>query len=395
MALAARIRNDRIAVTRPDWASAVAVQYSYWTGMTSSYHDYEHRESMRVSPRMSIDFVSILTTPMLQRWFADMTDPNTPFWVLCGWRRVQLTADAPAGSLALVLSALPVWIVAGAKLIVTNGTHEELVEVSGTVGGDTVTVTGPTDYGFAAGDGVFLALYARVNEDTEFSLETEAAAKGACHYEVVPGELAVNVTPHGLSSFESYLVFDTKPNWRKSPSAVANFMRETFDPGRGQTQVFAPIDRLKRIMKYGYTSLSETAVDKIISLFVDRRGKRGSFWMPTWLPDLTPLATALAGQKDVVVAGTDFATAYDGSDIHNVMIAWDTDGSWQANRIASMATDGTDTTVTFTDNWLFDLTSSTKVSFLYRSRFSTDILETRYLTSGAAEIELAIEPIRN
>lgn len=399
MTLAARTRNDRIAVTRPNWSDSVSVTYEFKTGIIASYHDYEQRESLRLRPRVGIEFNSVLTTPMYQRWFADMADPNSAFWVVCEWRKSVMTADAPAGSTTLMFSSLPSWMTAGARLVLSNRSQECLVLIDSTSGGTTVNLSSPvpTGFSFLIGDRAYLSLSARPEIDTEFDIETDGVMQGPIRFDCVPGETEVNIGAFSLTGdFETKDVLYVKPNWRNAPTVAIQAFRETFDPGRGKTLVFSPVERMKRVQKLGYASCSADDIDRLLALFIRSRGRRGSFWVPTWINDLTASVTAASGTADVVVSGTDFSTAYTGSDMHNVMIAWDSDNStWQANRIASIADDGTDTTITFTDNWSFDITPDTKVSFLYLSRFATDIFEARYLTDSTAEIELAIEPIRN
>lgn len=391
MTLQARLRAGRVAVTRPNWNQPVSVEYSFATSIFSSYEEHEQREALRVTPRIEVSYTSILTPPMYHRWLADMQTPNEPLVVTAEWSKTTLATSAAGGDTVLQLSEAPAWLVEGVYLVLVSKTLEEAVLVSG-VAGTTVTLDTATTLSFVAGDKVYLGLLAHSDAETQFRAESDKVLVGVVRYTGVPGSCPVGVGGTVGALFESKEIMPFEPNWKSRPQIVPTALRDTFDPGRGRLLHTATTNRLKRVDKYGFTGRSSDQITELVGFFLRRKGQRGSFWMPSFMYDLD--VTAATGSQ-LTVPGTDFHTAFTGSDTNNcIALRHPTTGDWVARRITSLTISAGNTLVN-TAAWGFTPAVGAKVSWLQLARFATDRLEVRHLTSEVAEVEFAIETLRN
>lgn len=391
MSLRARLRSGRVAVTRPNWKQAVSVEYTFSTFIYSSYEEHEQRDALRVTPRVAVQYTSALTPPMFHRWLADMQTPNEPLVVACEWHKTTLAVSAAGGLVTLQLSSAPSWLVPGIHLVLSSRDQEESVFVSG-VAGTTVTLEEATDLSFIAGDKVCLGLLAWADAETEFRAETSTLLTGVVRYDAVPGDNPVGLTGTAGPLFEGKEIMPFEPNWRDKPRVAPTALRDVFDPGRGRMLATSTVARLKRMDKLGFTGRTTAQTDELIAFFLRRKGKRGSFWMPTFMHDLSPIAST---GTTLTVPGTDFHTAYLASEMNNCLVIADpTTGALVARRITGLAISAGNSVIT-TAAWGFVPSLSAKVSWLHNARFATDQLEARYLTDSKAEVEYAIETLRN
>ncbi|AWY09486.1 tail tape measure protein [Ruegeria phage vB_RpoS-V16] len=385
-------RNARIAATRPNWRDPVRVEYEFQTEVFTSRDGTEQRWATRQQPRVSIQFTTLLDREKLARHRADMVSGlQIPLAVRAEWSRVALAAEALAGASTVDLTAAPAWALPGNMMILTSGTAEELVEIA-SVSGATVTLAAPLTGDFPAGARVVRAYMANLGDRADFQAESDSVWVGNMRYSAVPGLNTEPVPGVDLDRFEMREVFLTKPNWRTQPRLEFIQEQEEFDPGFGRTEITSPELSGHLRTRLGFTAVSSDRADSIIGLFMRMKGRRGSFWMPTWSRDIIPSATALAGANQFQVDGADFRTAYADNPVFQVMIAFWPDGTYQINRVASIA-GTTDSEITFADNWLNAITPAAKIMWLTLSRFDGDALEVRWQTDGVAEIAFNVKTL--
>ncbi len=390
MSLQSRIREGRVAVTRPNWRSTVSVEYEFETSVFDSHEHHERREALRVTPRVNVQYDTILTPGMYHRWAADMQTPNEPLVVACVWQRTTLSVTAPGGSLTLTVASVPSWLTAGVRLVLQSRDQEEAVTVE-SVAGNVITLTTLTTLTFLANDPVCYGLLAYADSDTEFVAETNRLLTGSVRYAGVPGDNPITLTGTVPAKIGEEEVFPFKPNWRTSPRIIPTVMRDVFDPGRGRLLITSTVNRLTRVQKMGFTATTTAQINDLTAFFLRHKGRRGSFWVPSFMRDLDLVS---ATSTTLTVGGTDFLTAFAGSDHHTHLGLRDpATGALVVREITGMSNVTGNTRIT-TASWGFTPSVSDDVSWVFHARFASDILEVRYLTDSRAEVEFAIETLR-
>jgi hypothetical protein len=388
-----RDRVGRIAVTAPNWSSPIEANYAFKTDIITAYEGAEQRFSVRETARLTVDFDTILTGPMLRRHMADLAESeHLPFVVRTPWRYTRLAAQAFLGSAVITVSEAAFWLAPGAMLILEDSATEEAAQVL-SVAGDVVTLTETLSNGFAAGSKLNHALLARTAGDPSFRAEAADVWTGGVSYDAAPGVDPQTYEAEALPQFEGRDVFLKSPNWRNRPEINFSGVRQMNDSDRGTVASSSPTRRTQIEVQLGYTGANAAESEQLLAFFLRMKGKRGSFWMPTWQRDLRVLGQINA--RTFSVAGVDAHYSFDGSDIYNVVIARFSDGSHQVNRVAEVALSGGTSRMVCRDDWSQSLTPATPMSWCPQWRFAADRMSLRWRTNEIAETTLAVLALPN
>ena len=384
-------RNAPILVTRPNWSRGFQVEYTFKTGIYTSREGDEQREALRQSPRVALRFSTLLSRAGLTRFSADMAARQAePFATRAEWKRSRLAVEMLAGANTFTVSELPLWMSAGASVILTTSDSEALYEID-SVEGTTITLTSNAERTYPAGTRVHLAYWVRADADVGFTNETDMLWSGQVRYEVIPGTPLAPARKSGGRAYDRRELLLTKPNWRTAPRLKFLQERDVFDPGQGLMEVSAPHRGDNLRLQVGFTGLNAEKSDALIEFFLRQKGKRGAFWMPTWSRDIQPSETVLPAANTFQIDGPDFGEAYADHPVFRVMIAFWPDGTHQINKVVSIA--GADSVVTFEDNWSNPVGPETRIMWLPLWRFDTDTLSVEWQTDTIAETQFALRTI--
>lgn len=387
-------RNLTIAVTRPNWSGGVSEDYDFKTSVFRSRNGTEKREAMRQTARVSLQFLTTLRPAGMRRHMQDLAeDPTRLFYVPVRWRRTELAAIGAAAGDTVEVASAPYWAVAGQHVIITDEVNEEALTIA-SVAGNFITFTDVLSETFAAGSKLLMAHRARTASQSAFKALTDGAYTANVRYDVDPGMTSQAYAASSPVVFEGREVLITKPNWREGIENSFDALFEKVDSGRGTITVSTPELDNTRVVKMGYSAMTAAAADELIAFFLRHKGKRTGFFAPSWQRDVEAKVTAAAATSSLTVDGEDFADSYGLSQVYNVVVAFFANGSYQVNRIASVAPVGPDSVLTMTDAWDQDVTPSTKVSFCHHSRFASDTLSVNWITSEVAETELTVQTIQ-
>ena len=387
-------RAGRIAPTLPNWNEPVRVAYEFSTGIVTSREGHEQRWANRQRARVAVRFNTMLTQRKLQRFMADLAESgHEPFTVIAPWRRTEIAAGAAPGATVLTVTAPPFWLVAGSSIVLAAPDFWEAAQVL-SVAGSAVTISGGLSRAFPSGTTLYGAYRARAPEEPQFQAHTATVWTGEMIYDVDPGSDPQATPAASPALFEGREVFLTRPDWSDRPRVSFRELREMVDSEFGVVQSSSPTRRTDMELRLRYVGLDAESSEDLIAFFLRHKGRRGSFWMPTWQRDLTPTGTVASGATTFTVAGTDAFYGFSGSDLYNVVIArWP--GGHQVNRVTGLAIVSGNTRFTFANPWSASLDAAAMISWCPRWRFETDRLEVSRQTSTVAEMQFALVTIRN
>ena len=393
--MALKTRVGRIPATEPNWSSAVSASYQFLTGIAESENGREQRWALRERPRLQLAFTSLLREDAYVRHQADLTGVglDQTFVVPCPWRLALLGVQAASGQPVVTLDPLPFWAVEGARMVLESATVQEGVTIL-SVAGTAVTLTSNLLNTFPVGAKVRPAYLARFQPSAEFNARLSTVREMGVVYDAEPGDDPVATAAITPPMFEGRDVFLTKPNWSRDVSLTFESARRVLDPGRGRIDVRNSRGFPTLIQKMQYTQTTREKAEELLAFFVRQKGRRGSFFMPSWQVDFRPEVAAAAGSSTLRVNGTDFHTAYFGSVLWNTVYV-DFGGSYQINRITGLAISSGDTILTMANPWSQQVPAGHPISWCPRWRFATDQLKLDWQTSAVAEVAVSVQQLRN
>jgi hypothetical protein len=387
-------RHGSVAPGRPDWKRAPSVEFSFKTTVVTSRDGTEQRSAIRNTARVAMTVELLAWGPELHRVKADLlTDPLTKFHYATAWRQTALATDAMAAADSITVAEVPFWLVAGCPLVLRTPTDEQAVKVVG-VAGSAITLDAPVAVDMLAGAKVYHAYTAPFEDSVSFKAVTAGIFSGAVTANAVPGSDPQPTPALALDVFEGDVVFPHKPNWRDRPQIKIGQGREVFDPGSGLIDEFSPTGHTHIDARFLFSKIGAAEAEKLIGFWVDRKGKRGQFRVPTFVQDFDVTQVEIAGTSTFRVRGEDFLPAYRFSDTYNVVALRGADNSLELQRIASMSVVGGDTEITFTQPWSQAITPFSRLHWCPLSRFGSDKLRVEWETAELADMTMTFKTLR-
>lgn len=379
----------RIIPVPPNWRRPVQHEIDFLSNIITSRSGREQRHALRDSGRWSFQFEVAMAEDRLFRLRNDLADDQTGAWFFpVPWRAVRTSDDAPEGQPLLAFEEVPFWMQPGTALIVQTFDTEEVVVVESVEPGAVLLEEGLS---FEAPEGarVYEARQVRFNEEVQFTMQ----AAGVWTANLRLSEVPVTTPPAlpsmaGLPSFAGTDLFLDRPNWGDLPTITLKRERENFDPGRGRTHVITPVDFTRHDVQFEHFERDTSGAEWLIGFFSRQKGRRGSFWMPSWTSDFRVRSAAGAS---VVMHGSDFFYARAASvSTHKHVIAFWPNGGYQINTITGLSINlAGDTVVTFGSSWANPVGPSTRLHWLLLRRFAADKITVDWLTTRAARIKFS------
>lgn len=391
-------RIGQIIAPYPNWATSVTESYEFSTTIITSNDGTEQRSAARLWPRVAVEFRADAVDGLAERVQADLhTWPDDGLFVLpVDWRKITLSADIVATDTVLSFTDdLPWWLVAGAKIVLDDGSTQEVGTVE-SVTSSTLTLTDGVSQDYDVGTKIKLAWDVRYASEVSLEAAVSPLKGGPIQLDVDPGSTPdwTLIDEPGLNH-EGYEVFPFKPDWAERVQLSYENQREVVDFGRGLIGVTRFRDFTAQTESLLFTGLNQSDVDSILHFFLRKRGMQQPFWVPTHLKELRLAATATAGSTTIVVLG-DAPQTFASDDVWTtVCVEW-SDGALQYNRILGMGVaDTVNTYFTVEDDWERDVTTATKISWASYSRFGADRLEIEWLTSEVAQMRIPFRALPN
>lgn len=385
-----RPRVGDVAPVTPNWQREVEVEHAFLTEIRTSRDGTEQRDALRTSARVAVNFNIAVAEARAQRVMQDILRNQTDPWLLpLSVRQTPLAAPAQIADGAIeVADPAPWWAVVGARLVL-QGATQEAVEVAAVVGG-LIYLTEPLTAAHEAGTRVQFAYRVRFPDSLRFRAETPGTFTAAVRME---GDPARNVqpafgTPDG--TYAGLELFLRKPNWSDRMDITISREREVADFTFGRISAASPVDFSvvdRRVAVYGFDA---ARVEGVLGLFLRMKGRRGSFWAPSWTADARPRGAVDPGATFYEIDGDEFAAAYAGSRTHNRLICFFPDGSHQINALSSISTVAGRSRLTFTGAWTRALGPESRIHWLLRSRFAGDTLTQVWSTATVAKTQFSL-----
>lgn len=373
------------------------VSREYATEIIVSRSGKEQARANRQTPRKRIEYVTGQTGDCLRDFNKYMvTAQREQLAIPDRVRYVRLAAELPGGNTSITVDPLPAWIVAGASLMLVDGTRHGYRTVAGVIGTG-VTFNESDILAWPAGTRLHPALLgyldARIPSPV---LSQRGIIEVSVSFEVDPGIEDAEDEGSATYTLGGREVFLTRPDrWAQIRfDRVQEGMGEV-DFGHGRVSRFFPIEFSTAIWEATYTGCDFDAADALRQFFDRMDGRRGEFYMPTFLPDLNPTAGVTAAGTTLVVTGV-LGSTYNGSSIYGAVALKKSDGTWITRVVSSVATTGSNqSTITVSSAWgsTVALADILMVCWLPVWRFASDILTMNWRRDTVATVKMSFQMI--
>lgn len=410
----------------PNWSSGVSESLDFLTDVFTSRSGKEKRESLRSTPRRSISFTYDTFGENAWRNIVDaingahgqvlaIEDPvaESPLTILA----------AASGSSTLRFATVPVWLEVGDAVTISDQGQKfstSVLSIASTVGGYDVTLLAPLPFSAPVGTQLRRLLPGRIAETQDFRMRTDQFGSATIVFNVSPAFFSSDdVQPTPNPQQNGHDVFLMKPNWSNQPGLSLRLPVEVVDYERGPTRTFRPIDFQTRIIQHNYLGRNRSEVLTIIDQFRRSKGRRGSFYAPTWMTDMLPASGVLAGSTALRIKGSSILNTYGSDTVHRSILIVTNDGSLYPLQLASITApapglsypsafdEGFDEGFESLDSGETLLTlASPAPATIYRrdiamicwmplSRFASDNLQINWLTDEVGEVSVSIMSLEN
>lgn len=166
---------------------------------------------------------------------------------------------------------------------------------------------------------------------------------------------------------------------------------DVFDNGQGVIEVADAYSYVDRKSVATFDSTTRYSKWQLLKFLHTIKGRRGSFWIPTYNTDMRLHSNVTEGQNTFDIVYTSY-TVYNGESDIAIMLR---DGSMIFNHVLSAASFGVYERLTVRDAWLlsFNITDVVRISYLHKSRFDSDSIVLEHSPPEIVQINVAIKEI--
>lgn len=373
----------------PNWGRMVQQEIDFLTDIITSRSGREQRHALRDSGRWSFQFTASATQERLFRLRNDLAEDQTGLsFFATPWRHVQITSTADAEDATVEVAEAPFWLAPGVHVIVQTRTAEEVLLVED-INLESILFTSGLAFPITGSARLYEARHVRYQDDIQFQLATAGVWESNMRLVEVPVTTPMHLPAEGTpETFQGTRLFLTRPDWGDSPSMRIRRERETFDPGRGKTFDWSPVDFNQNQIEFTHFQRSREDIERLIAFYSREKGRRGSFWMPTWTKDILVQGSSAT---TLTVPGSDFYYAYQvATNTNRHVIAFWPFGGHQINTLTDLEINGDgDTVATFGSSWAQTVTPTTRLHWLELRRFAADKITVDWHTTQYARLKLA------
>lgn len=394
----ARVWTSGLMNIRP-----VQTSRAYLTTIKPHRDGTEQRRAHRNKPRRFLDFEVVqgrADNDAFTKIMRELHGYSDVLWAVPDWGRRQLstTVLAASGNTLDVANVDTRYMVVGETVILADNGRYERRDIQGIAGSTLTFVENNGADPWPIGTRVYAALPGYLPPDIPFQMINRDRIAIGVRFIIDPTNDFYVEPPAAATTFNGREVFNRFPIRLDPLPAGINSGVSNVDYGYGpvarrRRKEFITENRVLTIV-----GCDAARTQEIEDVFIRARGRRGTFYMPTWENDFRILSTASSGTSNLVVYGDDIEPAYDGSIVHNAIAIQFTDNTWEFNIVSGFITGVDQTTLVMRNNWSRDIDPDEvrRISWMPIWRFSNDQLNTVWnMKSGHGVVEPAVQTLPN
>ena len=384
--------------TQPiQWADGFEEHYQFRTSIIPSVSGKEQRIAQRSAPRIRYKFNGFLRPSEFRRTSL-LTAQNVGDLMYFPHPRddAKLVSGVSSGSNSIVLDRDVSWIEPGGTIFLVQGQLVAGAKVSG-VSGRTLTLLDPVQRSYPAGTKVLRGVPGRW--DSGPSIQARSSRAGIIPIQV-SGDPIKNWHRDFPESFpvemDSREYFDFSPNWTRNGISKNEETWDNIDLGKGAVSRVFPVGFPVKILRFGFLLHTESRIKRVLGLYYRAKGRQKSWYIPSFLNDLTPVKGLFAQSNFFDLEGTDIIGVLADNPVFRRLRFLDGEGSF-VRTVKSITEAAGRTRITLNANFprSISLSDLKMVSWVFRVRFETDALTLKWRTSTVAETVLTVRTVED
>lgn len=373
------------------------VELEYLTEIQRARDGTELRRAWRSRPRKSVRFTTLVGKDCYRETQrAIYAYARGPWTIPDVSRAIASTSTMTGVGTDIDVASIPSWAADGEAVLLRDAARVELRTIASTAG-TTITFAEANSGGdWPIGTIITPALPGRMAEPLKMNWRRRNVADFGMAFDVTPGYELYSDPPATPASYQSHEIFTTAPSVVEPINAQLLHELEVLDFDIGVKTFTTPIDFVTQMQTFVYRPCSAAAAQLITDFFMRMRGRRGSFYMPTFTEDMRPTGVDASGQNQINVYGTDIASQLNTSTVFTNVAVQYADLSWQALNITGYGTSGSDTVLTFGSNLTQDVSAKNvrRISWLPRRRMASDRLSVSW-RQGQPQTQLSVQTLED
>lgn len=380
----------RVLPTLINWGNKLTITTSFKTDIFQSRSGREQRRALRVMPRRSFEFTDLAYGSRLQSLNNSILGwAQHRFLIPDSVRGFRTTTEIAPHQTNFSVDGSPDWMGQGAPIVLSYGNRQSVRNLL-IVDGGYVILANSDGETWPVGTFVCPGVYGRLTTNNAISLHTSRVGEATIQFDVDPlsevlPEYAIELPLHRQTE-----VFLQKPNWARNLDSQIMANMEVLDFGRGGIAVYDPTKFRQHQLRATYTARNLTESRAAEQFFRRARGRRGSFFMPTWQDDMTLRDPFAASALSIVVEGFYINELFQNDKSHRDICLRTYDGRTIIRTIDYVLPEGLDSEIAFTEALPNDVTSDDvmSISWFLRWRLGNDALSVVYETDLVTQYEM-------
>lgn len=377
----------------PNWSAGYKISYEYKTEIITSRSGREQRRALRQTPRKWLEFSVHAAHDKAWRLRGLFDAWQDKAFILPELTRsITTTSGVAANARIMIVDSVPDWLRPGAFIVLRNGNRHGMRIVE-SIDDDEVTFTSVSPDTWPEGTLVHPGLFGRVQVEQAVNNLTSNVSDLSFRYDVTPASEGVDDAGTPFPDYNGSELFLKKPNWANAPRVNFQAEVEKLDYGRGVAEFLTLLDFRRRIVQATFLSRNRAEAIEIEQFFRRMKGRRGTFYMPTYQPDIVPASDLSQLNRFMTVAGPDLLKFYQNSPVYRHMFIRFHDGSHLIRPVIAISEQAGNSIIDVGTNWPRDIAISEilMICWLPRWRLASDILTIEWLTDEVAQFQMSMQ----
>ncbi len=371
-----------------NWNEPVDYAWEFKTDVFTSHDGNEQRRALREKPRLSIDYTSTfhgqeardLRSMVAGRLYDPIFVPNFV-------DNVSAAVDVAVVTDVLVVDSIPIWARYTRPIAVKNKSGWSFRRITSVADG-VINLDVPVAIDFTTV--IASAVAARLTPQSTITKKTDSVATMKVSVRETPTTSVDPVPPLGEEEGQTYRgfpVLTVEPNWSETVEEAFTRDADVVDFGFGATAIYTKTKQPTAIFKHTVLAKDRVAAKNMIDFFCRRKGRRGSFYAPTWSTDLVFPALS-TGVTTVMCEGRTAFDLFNDSFIYRNLAVIKNKVIYPLG-ISKVELIGGNTRVSLDVPVPLSISGSTSASWFVMARFASDILSVRWYTDQVAEFTVS------
>lgn len=316
----------------PDWGSEVRTSFEWLTNVQKSRSGKEQRCAMRPSPRVTLEFTTIVSEFDFRRFMSRADTDLADDVLMPDWSRPALVdIAATSGQGVISIEETDTWMRPGVDILIVHGESPQVMFQQASIAsrsGSTINLSGALGADVPVGASVYRLWQGRLDANIATTMVSDRISEVRVKFTVNPGSEDLNAIGSVAAPYDGRELFMTQPDWAREVSVDFDAIIESVDFGTGKVDTYAPVDFNSRSIKLTFTSFTRAELWGIVNFARRLGGQQGEFFMPTFSEDMRLRTDAALGATRFQMVG-DHLLPYAGSTVFRNIVLFMRDGSYR------------------------------------------------------------------